>query len=68
MRAEIDNTQNLIDLLESSKHPVLVLAEKAEDEDTFQLSPVLPDQLRRKIQIMLDHWLDVNLLLRRPNL
>jgi hypothetical protein len=68
MRAEIDNTQNLIDLLESSEHPVLVLADKPEDEDIFHLSPELLAQLRRKIQIMLDHWLDLNLLLRRPNL
>jgi len=68
MRAEIDNTQDLIDLLETSTDQVLVLAEKAEDEDTFMLGPALKDQLRRKIRIMLDHWLDLNLLLRRPNL
>jgi hypothetical protein len=68
MRAEIDNTQNLIDLLESSADPVLVLADKPEEEDTFLLSPQLAGQLRKKIQIMLDHWLDLNLLLRRPNL
>jgi hypothetical protein len=68
MRAEIDNTQELIDLLESSKDPVFVLAKKPEDEDIFLLSPELTDQLRKKIRIMLDHWLDVNLLLRRPNL
>jgi hypothetical protein len=59
-------------VIESSKDSILVLADKPEDEDIFLLSPELAGQLRRKIQIRLDHWLDhwldLNLLLRRPNL
>lgn len=66
MRAEIDNTQGLIDLLEADAEPPLVLA--AEHEDTFTLSPDLAAQLRRKIEITWDHWLDLDQLLARPNL
>jgi hypothetical protein len=68
MRAEIDNTQALIDLLESSKDPTLILADTPEEEDIFTLSPELPTQLRQKIRIMLNHWQEMNQLLRRPNL
>jgi hypothetical protein len=68
MRAELDNTQNLIDLIENAEEPLLVMGERPDLEDIFVLSPKLVDQLRRKRQIMLDHWLDMNLILRRPNL
>ena len=66
MRAEVDNTQGLIDLLEAEDEPPLVLA--AEQEDIFTLSPDLVPQLRRKIEITWDHWLDLDKLLARPNL
>jgi hypothetical protein len=66
MRAEIDNTQALIDLLEGTKEEVFVMAERASDEDIFLLSPKLAEQMKRKIKIMMDHWLDLDLLLKRP--
>jgi hypothetical protein len=68
MRAELDNTQNLIDLIEGREEDVFVVGEREEDEDIFMLSPALVGQLRRKMEIMLEHWLDVDLVLRRPNL
>jgi hypothetical protein len=66
MRAELDNTQALIDLLESTQEEVFVMAEREEEEDIFLLSPKLAEQLKRKMKIMMDHWLDVDLLLKRP--
>mgnify|MGYP001577895380 CR=1 FL=1 len=65
-RAEIDNTQELIRLLENSGGTrLLVVATKESDEDIFLLSPQLVPQLRKKIEIMLRHELDSHRLYER---
>ena len=64
-RAEIDNINELISFLESSKVPLLKLAPSMEEEDIFLIGPNIVEQLRKKIAIMLRHQLDVNRLYRR---
>lgn len=57
-RAEIDNTLEIIRLVTGRLREMLVTAPTPELEDIFMFSPDLVAQLRRKIQIMLDHQLD----------
>ena len=67
MRDEVDNTRELIRLLETSRQPLITLAATARDEDTFTMSPDLVGQLEKKIAIMLKHWRDPErLYLARP--
>jgi hypothetical protein len=67
MRNEVDNTRELIRLLETSGQPLITLAATAKDEDTFTMSPDLVGQLEKKIAIMLKHWRDPErLYLARP--
>ena len=64
-RDEIDNVQELITLLESSKAPLVELAPSRAEEDVFLIGPDIVDQLRKKVRIMLRHQLDVYRLYRR---
>lgn len=64
-RNEIDNTHELIALLESSKSPLVKTAPSMEDEDIFNLGPNIIEQLKKKVGIMLKHQLDVNRLYKR---
>ena len=66
MRSEVDNTHELIGLIESaSPGALLQLAPRPGDEDTFLLSPDIVQHLQKKIAIMLDHWMDLNRLYER---
>jgi hypothetical protein len=67
MRAEIDNSQEMIRLLESAPGPLIETAGTAGDEDIFLLNPDLAGQLRRKIKIMLAHERDYDRLFSRSN-
>ena len=67
VRAEVDNTQDLIDVIEQSPVPVLEMADDPAEEDTFTFGPDLVEQLRRKMRITIEHWLDFNRLYARPN-
>jgi len=65
-RAEVDNTHELIQLLErAGSTRLLVLASKESDEDIFLLSPQLVTQLKKKIELMLRHELDSHRLYER---
>lgn len=66
-RAEIDNTLRIIELIEGREKEMLVMAPTPELEDVFLLSPLLVEQLRMKIDIMLDHQLDVKRVYITPN-
>ena len=57
-RAEIDNTLEIIRLIEGRERQMLVAAPTPELEDIFLLSPEITSQLRRKIAIMEAHRLD----------
>ena len=56
-RAEIDNTYELIGIIEDCLEEVILCAEP-EQEDIFVYSTQLVSQLRRKAEIMLDHMND----------
>lgn len=57
-RAEIDNTVEIIRLIEGREREMLITAPTPALEDIFLFSPDLVAQLRKKIDIMLDHQLD----------
>ena len=57
-RAEIDNTNHIIKLIEGRENVMLLLAHSHELEDIFQMSPQLVSQLRTKTETMLNHMLD----------
>jgi hypothetical protein len=57
-RAEIDNTLEMIQLIEGRERQMLITAPAHELEDIFLLSPQITTQLRQKIEIMLAHQLD----------
>ncbi|MFO1450097.1 MAG: hypothetical protein U1F61_18200 [Opitutaceae bacterium] len=65
-RAEVDNTQELIRLVETAGSTrILLLAPTEAEEDIFLLSPNLVPQLKKKIEIMLRHELDSHRLYER---
>jgi hypothetical protein len=66
MRDELDNTQELINILQHGGISSLCLAKDAAHEDCFLLAPNIIDQLKRKRKIMLDHWLDIQDYLTTP--
>lgn len=58
-RADLDNTQELIELLEANRGVPLFNQGKTDAEETvFIFGPKLIRQLRRKMEVMLDHWHD----------
>ena len=57
-RAEIDNTLEMICLIDGRVREMLVTAPTPDLEDIFMFSPNLVAQLRQKIDIMLNHQLD----------
>ena len=59
-RREIDNTVELIDILENSPAPVFQLSADKHDEDILMLGCDIVDQLKKKIRIMEDHRGDFN--------
>jgi len=67
MRDELDNTNELISLLEGGGLEVLSHASSKRHEDTFLLGPDIVDQLRTKVRLMREHWLDVSRYLATPH-
>jgi hypothetical protein len=61
-REELDNTQELIDLIESHSEQVIIHAVTNEEESVFMLGPDLLGDLRHKMNVMLDHWQDYETL------
>lgn len=57
-RAEIDNTYEVVKLIEGREREMLVLAPTHEQEDIFWLSPRITEQMKHKAEIMLNHQLD----------
>lgn len=61
-REELDNTQELIDIIESQGEPIIVQARNGDEENVFMLGPDLIGDLRRKMNLMLDHWHEYEML------
>lgn len=66
MRNELDNTVELIRLLEGGGLKQVVVASQPLYEDRFLLGPDLVSQLKKKRKIMMDHWRDVEDYLASP--
>jgi hypothetical protein len=67
MRDELDNTAELITLIENGGADQLLLADKPEDEDTFLFGPNFLDTLKQKQQIMMRHWTDAQSHMSTPH-
>ncbi len=66
MRDELDNTQELIDVLENGGMDFIAHANEPGYEDTFLLGPDLIGQLKKKRKIMFKHWTDIEGYLASP--
>ena len=66
MRDELDNTEQLIRVLENGGLNNLCKAKDAQHEDTFLLGSEIINQLKKKRKIMLDHWRDIENYLTTP--
>jgi len=66
MRDELDNTREMIDLLEKGGLNLVIRAASVGYEDRFLLGPDLVTQLMKKRKIMLDHWQDIEDYLASP--
>jgi len=66
MRDELDNTRDMIDILEDGGMEMICYAKPPFPEDTFILGPDLIDQLKKKWKIMLAHWTDIEGYLTTP--
>jgi hypothetical protein len=67
LRDELDNTNELIAMLEDGGIELVARAKNPRYEDTFLLGPDLIDQLKKKAQIMREHWLDAQRYLASPH-
>ena len=65
-RDELDNTQELIEILDNGGMEMLTYAKDPKYEDRFVLGPDLIKQLKKKRKIMLDHWTDIQDYLTSP--
>ncbi len=66
MRDELDNTLELIQILENGGMKFIAHAEHPRHEDTFLLGPDLISQLKLKRRIMLKHWTDIESYMTTP--
>jgi len=57
-REELDNITELVELMESQTETVIACARTPEEENVFLFAPDLVEQLRLKMDVMLDHWQD----------
>jgi hypothetical protein len=65
-RSELDNTNELIGILQKSSEPLIVSVSDKSQEGFYKYGPDLIDQLRNKVELMLRHWRDVDELYFRP--
>jgi hypothetical protein len=65
-RDELDNTNELLNLLAKGGLDLIGHAQDPKDEDIFLYGPNLLDELRKKVAIMREHWLDGQRYLTPP--
>lgn len=66
MRDELDNTVELINVLENGGMDFIAHAKTPKYEDSFLLGPDLIDQLKLKRKIMIRHWADIEGYMASP--
>jgi hypothetical protein len=57
-RDELDNTNDLLVMLRNGGLELIARARTPQEEDVFLYGPDVAGALRRKVEIMRDHWLD----------
>jgi hypothetical protein len=67
MRDELENTAELLSILENGGIGLMLLAKHPRDEDTFLLGPDLIEQLKKKMKAMRRHWRDAASHLAMPH-
>jgi hypothetical protein len=65
-RDELDNTNELLELLANGGLDLIARARNSKDEETFLYGPNLLDDMRKKVAIMREHWLDGQRYLTPP--
>ncbi len=68
IRAEIDNTEELLSLIRDREREILWLTATKEEVDIFVLGPDIAEVLERKIDIMFRHYLESNELFETGNI
>ena len=68
IRDEIDNTYEIIELLDAVKAPLLACSPTMESKNIMKFGPDLKDDLLKKIEIMYNHKYELNRLYRSSNL
>ena len=66
LRDELDNTSEMIRLLESGGLQLMALAPDEQWEDSFYMGPDLLDEVKMKLKLMERHWLDAQSYLFSP--
>ena len=66
-RAELDNANELLGLLEKGGLALVSRAKDPVHEDTFVMGPDITGALKRKTAIMRQHWLDIQQYLASPH-
>jgi len=66
MRDELDNTTELLSVLQKGGLHSLILAKDIKHEDCFLLGPDIIGQLKKKQKVMLAHWTDIEDYLTSP--
>jgi hypothetical protein len=66
-RDEVDNTLKLRELILAAKGPIIDTAPAGDGETIMRLSAELPDELKRKVDIMFTHWKDYDRMFTPPN-
>lgn len=61
-REEVDNVADLLEILDSEKGVVMQHARTPAEESVFMMGPRLKADIRRKLDIMMDHWQDYETL------
>ena len=67
VRAELDNTAVLMELLRPDPREYLELAASPQEEDIRKLSPEILDHLQRKLDLTNARWLDYRRVFTTPN-
>ena len=61
------SVKEMAKLLEGRESDIIYVAERSEDEDIFLFGPDLVAQLRKKQNVMMDHYLELQRLWARHN-
>lgn len=67
LRDELDNANELIAMLEAGGMDLVAAADDARYEDTFLMGPDFIEQVKKKVKVMRNRWLEVQEYLAPPH-